>query len=57
MGYLFTGKEFKNLYEYKFYTLSVFDEIHNGIKFENGINIDTIKFNPLDECMGGILFY
>ena len=52
------GKEFVSKYSgIKFYKLTNHQEIHNNLKFNNGLNIDPIAFNPSNSCLpGGIYF-
>lgn len=55
---LMSGKKFKekNIGE-RFYKLTNFYEYHNGFQFEDGINVDTVEFNPTKGCnLGGIYF-
>ena len=54
---LMTGKEFNKRYGHKkFYKLTTASENHNGLQFKTGLNIDVHKFNPENECEGGIYF-
>lgn len=39
----------------KLYKLTNETEIHNGFKYQDGLNIDTETFNPFGECSKGRL--
>ena len=53
----YSGKEFNELNLYPVYKLTNILEIHNEFQFQDGLNIDTIEFNPHGECQkGGIYF-
>ena len=53
-----TGFEFKAKYSNtKFYKLTNESEIHNGFHYVDGLNIDTEKFNPSDQCSSGGLYF
>ena len=55
-----TGEKFKRRFpklSEQLVKLTNEKEIHNGFKFETGLNVDSIKFNPIGECLpGGIYF-
>ena len=55
---LLSGTKFNKIYKnINFYKLTNKSEIHNGFQFKNGINKDTIPFNPRGSCRpGGIYF-
>lgn len=57
---VYSGEEFNriaNEQQIKFYKLTNFDEYHNSFQFNDGLNIDTVPFNPLHQCSpGGIYF-
>jgi hypothetical protein len=53
-----TGSEFKAKYsKTKFYKLTNESEIHNGFHYVDGLNIDTLKFNPSGQCSSGGLYF
>ena len=53
----YTGKEFNEINKSVLWKLTNIDEIHNSFVFKTGLNVDTIKFNPLGESeLGGIYF-
>jgi hypothetical protein len=53
-----SGEEFKKLYpNTTFYKLTNDIECHNGFQFNDGLNIDHVKFDPTDECKGGGLYF
>ena len=55
---IFTGKEFNELFEnYQFIKLTNERCIHNNFKFKEGLNTDTIKFNPVGDCSAGGLYF
>jgi phosphoribosylformylglycinamidine (FGAM) synthase-like amidotransferase family enzyme len=48
---LLSGIEFNEKYKnINFYKLTNKSEIHNNFQFQDGINIDTIPFNPHGSC-------
>lgn len=55
---LMSGKQFNAMYsDSKFVKLTNETELHHGFQFKDGLNIDTIPFNPNGECQpGGIYF-
>jgi hypothetical protein len=55
---MITGTQFNEQYkDYKFVKLTSETENHNGFQFQTGLNVDHIKFNPMEECSpGGIYF-
>src|SRR5665647_3665118 len=55
---LLTGKEFNAKYTGKtLVKLTSESECHNGFQFKDGLNVDTVPFNPTSECKpGGIYF-
>lgn len=57
-GVTLTGKEFNELFaDINFYKLTNRSEVHNGFKFVDGLNVDTIPFDPKCICCpGGIYF-
>ena len=55
---LLRGVEFKDKYSHKkFFKLTTESECHNGFQFKNGLNIDTVKFNPTGRCQAGGLYF
>ena len=58
MTNIMAGYEFKLKYpNTKFYKLTNESECHNNFQFKDGLNVDTIKFNPLGECYPGGLYF
>src|SRR5579872_4720412 len=59
--YLFkvlTGKEFNTLFpNVEFVKLTNAKEKHNDFEFKDGLNTDTIVFNPNESCMPGGLYF
>lgn len=53
-----SGEKFNKLYkDISFVKLTNSNECHNGFRFKDGLNIDTVDFNPIEECRpGGIYF-
>ena len=53
-----TGEKFNQLTKgLQLVKLTNKEEIHNGYKFEDGDNKDTVEFNPIGRCLpGGIYF-
>lgn len=55
-----SGEVFKGLFPIlstQLFKLTNEEEIHNGFQFKDGLNIDTVSFNPQGECQpGGIYF-
>jgi hypothetical protein len=57
VGKVITGKLFNMIFKGKrFYKLTNKDEIHNGFKFNTGLNVDTEQFNPVMFKSGGMYF-
>lgn len=58
VGKEMSGEEFNKMYtNYKFVKLTSPTENHNNFHFSDGMNKDTIQFNPKEECKpGGIYF-
>jgi hypothetical protein len=55
---LFTGKEFNKKYSnYELYKVVSKDFTHNNFIYKDGLNIDTVPFNPSDECSVGGLYF
>ena len=53
-----TGFEFKDTYRnIKFYKLTNELELHNGFHYVDGLNIDTQKFYPFNQCSSGGLYF
>lgn len=58
----YSGKEFNEIYnDVKFYKFLNDNMIHFGIKYELGLNIDKVQFNPLSnqysQCSRGGLYF
>ena len=57
---IFTGKEFNDYYNKsgtKFYKILNDNAAHNNYQFINGLNIDPVEFNPIDECSAGGFYF
>lgn len=57
---VYTGKEFNEIairYGMKFYKFTNHNEIHHGFQIRDGLNVDTIEFNPRGECQAGGLYF
>ena len=55
---LLSGTEFNEKYKnINFYKLTNKSEIHNKFQFKDGINIDTISFNPHSSCKAGGIYF
>ena len=53
-----SGEQFNKLFsDTKFVKLTNDLENHNGFQFEDGLNIDTIKFNPSGSCSAGGIYF
>lgn len=53
-----SGKKFNELYkDTKFVKLTNGPEIHNGFQFVDGLNIDTVEFNPTSQCCAGGIYF
>ena len=53
-----SGVEFKSKYPTtRFYKLTNETENHNGFQFNDGINIDTVSFNPTGKCSAGGIYF
>src|SRR3990167_3573208 len=54
---LMSGKEFKDKYGSEFYKFLSVDNIHHGFKYQIGLNIDNVEFDPTGECKRGGLYF
>ena len=41
----------------KYYKITNKEENHNGFQYKDGLNIDTIEFDPNGSCRPGGLYY
>jgi hypothetical protein len=58
MSRVLSGRDFNELYpNTKFYKLTNQLETHNGFKYTDGLNNDTILFNPYGSCSPGGLYF
>jgi hypothetical protein len=55
---MYLGETFNELNKHKkFYKILNGEENHNGFQYHDGLNIDINKFNPINECeIGGLYF-
>lgn len=56
------GKDFNNIFsiltsKLMLIKLTNIDEVHNGFKFKDGLNVDTILFNPTGVCRSGGFYF
>lgn len=57
---VYTGEEFNQIaskYDMKFYKFTCTNEVHNGFQFKDGLNVDTVKFNPSGNCSAGGMYF
>jgi hypothetical protein len=54
---VFSGIDFKNNFAGPFYKFLNDDFIHYDFKYQIGLNIDHVKFNPHSECQKGGLYF
>ena len=47
----------KQLEGLRLYRLTYEDEKHNGFQYQDGLNVDTLPFNPSGECEPGGLYF
>ena len=53
-----TGRQFNKIYHDKFLVkLTNMEETHNGFKFDDGLNADTISFNTNITCSSGGMYF
>ncbi len=58
IGRTLTGTQFNKIFKnYTFVKLTNQIEIHNKFKFKDGLNVDTIPFNPKGSCQPGGLYF
>ncbi len=58
MTIVLTGKQFHEKYKDKvFIKLTNEKEIHNGFRFQTGLNQDVIPFNPKGDCRPGGFYF
>lgn len=58
IGEKITGKQFNQIAGIKtFIKLTNFDETHNGYQFHDGLNVDTIEFDPSGSCSKGGFYF
>lgn len=54
----YNGKRFNELYkDTLFVKLTNSNECHNGFQFRDGLNSDTVEFDPTGECSPGGLYF
>lgn len=41
----------------KYYKITNETEIHNGLKYKAGLNVDPLPFNPSGDCLPGGIYY
>ena len=57
---VYTGKEFNELNKITnniYIKLTSKDGIHNGYQFKEGLNEDTMQFNPTGNCTSGGIYF
>src|SRR5579872_275343 len=53
-----SGKEFNNIFSgISFVKLTNESEVHRGFHFEDGLNVDTVLFNPISSCSAGGIYF
>ena len=57
MNTVLSGEEFKEQYVTECYKILKGGCVHNGYEFVNGLNVDSIKFNPKGECLRGGFYF
>lgn len=58
VGQVYGGKQFNRLtFGQKFYKVTNSNEFHYFMKYNDGLNIDIIPFNPIGECKAGGLYF
>ena len=58
IGKKYIGKLFNKIFKnHVFVKLTNVAEIHNGFKFTEGLNVDTIPFYPNDSCTAGGIYF
>ena len=58
VGQVFDGKTFSIMFGHvQFVKLTNETEKHNDFTFETGLNVDTIPFNPNDQCEPGGMYF
>ena len=58
IGTVLTGEEFNKIYNgVEFYKFLNDDLIHYNFKYNIGLNVDTIPFNPRGKCSKGGLYF
>jgi hypothetical protein len=51
------GKDFKATYGEEFYKMLNYNGKHKGFQYQEGLNIDTVPFNPSGSCQKGGLYF
>jgi hypothetical protein len=51
------GKDFKATYGEEFYKMLNDQGKHGGFQYQDGLNIDTVPFNPFGSCQKGGLYF
>jgi len=54
---LFTGSEFKQKYGTEFYKMMNYDLRHYDFQYTEGLNVDTVEFDPTGSCKAGGLYF
>ena len=58
IGQEFSGEDFNKLFpDTKFVKLTSETENHNGFQFNDGLNVDTMSFNPFGTCLAGGIYF
>ena len=57
IGKIYSGEEFNRLNNKKLVKIFNDEDNHKGFQYKTGLNIDTIKFNPTEECKPGGLYF
>jgi hypothetical protein len=57
-GKVLSGREFNSIFKGRMFVKLTNDkEVHNGFKYETGLNVDNVPFNPTGECKAGGIYF
>ena len=58
IGKVFSGKEFNESYKgFKFVKILANNLTHHGFEYKEGLNVDSVTFNPTGKCSVGGLYF
>ena len=52
-----SGGAFNKRFPFNFYKVTNKEEIHYGLQYKTGLNIDPVEFNPNGECKAGGIYF